>query len=1117
MARALTGPELAHLRSNGQRCRLFLAVHTPATVFTARLNGAPSSTDRVAEITFDGGSADFADCLAGQTVYVGSEAGAHDVGIVRLRGTIAGVAGTMEIGETSEIDWTDNDYLTVVDEFALWPRHLRITGAGVVYVDYDVAYSDQHANCDPVPVLGPPAVKWLTGATVDVEFDAGDSWVVGSTISAYSWAAPGASGTADMATATPTITYDAAGTYRVACTVTATNGASFTGYRYVFVYDTNNQPATVFRIDDCAGDWQGGGWRFRVTMSDEARRSEIRDRAQIILFARDWYGDTEISIGPVADRENVVAVGWIDGESIEWFPEQGTVSFDVQGPQFWMDKMTSFPSGVEDYDGTPTDWVEFEDLTVDKGLWHFLHWRTTATLCTDVALTGDDRQIKVFDAPAGNLWQQITQESERTILAHPACDRYGRLFVEIDSNLTPEADRASIPVVQTLLAGDWHSQINLERRTSGEAALVDLSGVAYAGGGATAYFALSPGHVFKRYGSSIERRERLALDTQSTTNVLAGLVAGKANNEYPALDLSLAGNHRAVDICPLQYLQLSVAGTDTERGIVLTDFYVIPRRVSFRHDAETGMLLTDMTVEGYTTPELAVTGDPPLSPPDAPAPELPPGPIPPPTPEPWEGDVKACLAFTGQQIAVTDDLLRHHVESTCTAGTSGTTLYDTAVDFEALEVEAGDIVENLDDHSWTTVVTVVSATQLTLAGDVGLSSGDAYHIGMPQWTDRTPSLGETEYIIDVVYVQTVAATVGAWLLTNQAVYFASNAFSPSWSERLSLDDMRDLLGSGDDFAGTFQAIAVNPMAGYCIVHCDIPWNYQDYSHTSYWVHAACATADLGATWEAVLFEPSAQWAPVTQVNELAMHAEYNSVAVAAGVIYAVRRVPGYGPTNKGYTDVWVDGEITGGTRADGITGEANDFHGMRVLGTTVYIHVAISPSDPEITHNFAVSTNGGVDFSSIDPSGYSSLGSDIKPTGHFEDTSDVIVVAERDSDGDEVLLRSATGGSSWSEIGNAYDLFDYRGGVIPGPSSFSCYVWEPDADVLLWAGRLVSHDTVDSRRLFWSDNGGTTWFLVNGDWYDTFPTLRYNGNLDPSGTSNGMTGLIPLPRVGVNE
>ena len=1111
MARALTAPELVHLRSNGQRCRLFLAIPTPATIFSARLNGIPASTDKVAEITFDGGSAGFANCIPGQTVYVGSAtgaAGAYDVGIVRLRGTIAGTTGTMKIGETSEIDWTDNNHLTVVDEFALWPRHLRITGAGVVYVDYDVAYSGQHADCDPVPVLGPPAIKWLTGATVDVDFDGSDSWVSGSTIFAYSWAAPGASATSGTATATPTITYDAAGEYRVSCLVTATNGKTFTGYRRVFVYDDDNMPATVFRLDDCAGDWQGGGFRFRVTMSDEATRVEMLDRTQVVLFARDWYGSTEISIGPVADRENVVAVGWIDGESIDWHPEQGKVSFDVQGPQFWMDKMTGFPAGVEDYDGTPTDWVEFEDLTVDKGLWHFLHWRTTATLCTDVSLTGDTRQIKVFDSPSSSLWQQITQESERTILAHPASDRYGRIFVEIDQNLIPVADRGVVPVVQPLAKQDWQNAINIERRTVAESALLDMSGMAYAGGSATPYFSLSPGHVFKRYGS-VQRQERLALSNQADANELAGLLAGKANNEYPNLDIQMASNYRAVDICPRQYLTLTIAAGDTERGISFTDYPIIPRRVSFRYDPSGGVLLTDITAEGYTLPELAVTGDPPPAPPDPPdPPDIPPIPLPPPV-ELWTGPVKAAIAWNGEQIGYTADLLRHQVVSTGKAGTTGTTLIDTSLDdqptadFDDVEVEIGDVVENIATRVCTTVAAVVSGTQLTLTADIGLTVGSDYHICGAEWHDALGSVSGG--ILQLRTIRTGASTVAGWVVTTTGVYYASNVLtsSPSWSEKLDLATIRADTGVSGDATADFRGIAVDILnPNFVAVHLS---HNRDISDGAGQVNGGVAySSDLGGTWDyATLANPVTYgftgWSAFARPT-----AGYGGIEIVEGVAYiecgpvdalcwkSTDGCANFIPVGTLGTTPYDDSQFT--------------FHGV---GGSLYASVRETS-----TRLVRISTDAGVNWATVDPAGYAHTGN-VNVVGDY-DNGATIIASFVEAGVDDWLMRSVTSGGSWTVLARADNLFGANTALhTVAPIVPWGWPWPPDAGVFAWVDRYSNGGIRITRyMLYLTLDYGSVWLNKMGDWYTVFSNW-WSGAYTTYGSA--YAGLIPLPRVGANE
>jgi hypothetical protein len=603
MARAITADELTLLRTAGQFSELFLAVHKPATVYSARVNQTFTTTDGIAEITYDGGSGILANVLPGMTLYVGTAAGAYDKGMVRIRKAPTGTK--FYIGETSEIFWVDNDYLTVVDEFGLWAKHLTISN-DVVYMDYDIAYSDQHASPDPVPVLGPQEVVWLTGATVNVTFDGSASWVLAGAIAGYAWSAPGASATAGTDTATPTITYDAPGTYRVACTVTAANGKTATGYRYVFVFSAAAMPVTAFNLDTCRGEWENGGWEYGVTMVDQAGLIDVRDRAMVVLFAKDTYGATQQSMGPISGRENVIAVGWIEGESIRRDAELGTVQFTVRGPSWWMGKLPGFPIGVKNVVGAPVKWIEFQNLTVDKGLWHFLHWRSTATAVMDVTLSGDTRLAPTVEAPIGGLWAQLDTAAFLSILAKPVCDRYGRLFIEVDSQFVPSADRGTIPVAQELYSNDWQGAVEIERRIVPEVSLLELSGIAYDGTDAKPLFSRANGKVFKHHGR-IEARDRLLLVDQDQANTIAGLLMGNMNNRFPRLSFALASNHRMLDIAPRQYCQVDFAAEDTLRGFVCSNQKLVPRAVEFKHDPKTGTLLTEVDFEGETTADLSVT------------------------------------------------------------------------------------------------------------------------------------------------------------------------------------------------------------------------------------------------------------------------------------------------------------------------------------------------------------------------------------------------------------------------------------------------------------------------------------------------------------------------------
>jgi hypothetical protein len=672
MARVLTAPELAYLRSENQVAKLYLATLTPDTVYTARLNGIPASDDEVATITYDGGAGTPGDTRAAMSVYVGSTAGAYDKGSVRLREAISAASGTMKVGELSDVNWADNDYLTIVREFLLRPRHLRIDSDGVVYMDYEITFStptyNPHVYPAPIPIIGSHAVAWLSGGSASVLFDASQSYTVGGAgAMTYAWSVE-PSGTAswdDDTSATPTLTVTAADTYTIECTVTWTYSAggqavSTTTYRHVFAFDANHLPMEVFKLNSCVGDQSSGGWSFNVTAYDEATRSEIRDQALCVLFAVDRYGSTERSIGPLISdstpiRENIIAWGWITGESIQWNPEQGLVTFDVQGPMHWLGLMEGFPSGIEDVATTPAAWIQYSDLTPRAGAALFWLWRSTGPQVMDAFIfpdsvvaaganptalsEGDERQISVFDAPPTTLGRQINTVVGEAVRAKAICDRYGRLWVQRDLNEILEADRVAgnAPTVMTLTAVDWRDIIFIERRTIPPVSMLDMSGVAYKDGSAGALFSLAPGHVFKRLGAA-QKIERLALWTggsaQALANALCGTILGKMNNEYPVVETALAANNRAFDIAPWQYASLEVAEGDTERGISGT-FTLIPRRVSFNHDPEAGVLLTDIEWENWSTPLDGITGDPPPAPPP-PTPTLPPS-APPPLPTPPSG------------------------------------------------------------------------------------------------------------------------------------------------------------------------------------------------------------------------------------------------------------------------------------------------------------------------------------------------------------------------------------------------------------------------------------------------------------------------------------------------
>ena len=637
MARAMTGGELTSIRSDNQWSLLYLAVHMPATVWTGRVNVPPASNDEVATINVDGGAwgSGYSSAIKDMLLYVGTSAGAYDKGFVRVREDLSGTLSSIDVGEISEVDWADDDYLTIVDEFFLAPRHIRIDASQVVYMDYDLTYasqSDPHDDPDPVANLGPSLRPvWLEGGTVDVDFDASDSWTFDGTITGYSWTRFPTAGSSltGAATATPTFTATQAGTWRLACTVSGSNGKSWTAYRYVKVFDANNMPITAFRLDECAGSWDNGGWIARITLFDEVGLTDIREGSMVALFAKDFYGNTEGSIGPVPDAETILHIGWVANESINWDPEVESVTLELQGPQHWLSLMNGFPSGLEWVAADADAWTDMTTLTLKKAVWQFLHWRTTLTRILDFQVTSDSREFALFNASPGTLWEQLKAESTATVMANPCFDRYARLFIEIEPQVLPTASRASIPIVMTVTTADLRRPVNIERRTIPTTGMIDLSGVVYSAGAGASLFSLSPGHIYKRLGPGVEPVDRLALSSQGQANTLAGHVLGWRNSEYPNLSLPFACNQRMVDVTPHQYVVFSIPAGNI-RGLAAT-LTLVPRSVTFVHDAENGTLQTDVQAESASVEKSSQVGDTPIEPPD---PEFPPLPDPDPIPEP---------------------------------------------------------------------------------------------------------------------------------------------------------------------------------------------------------------------------------------------------------------------------------------------------------------------------------------------------------------------------------------------------------------------------------------------------------------------------------------------------
>lgn len=606
MARAATSPELAYYRTPGKWSKLYTAILQPPIIYRARVNQTFSTLDQVISLTFDGGSGTLANVLPDMEVWIGTAVDTHDKGICRLRDKDA---THFYISETSEIEFADNDYVTIVASFGLWARPVRITSGGTVYMD-ETTYTNQHVNWDPMPNMGPHKVAELTGASVNVGFTAVDSFCPGSSISTYAWSCATASASAGTSTSTCTLQFNTTGWHIVYLTLTAANGKTFFGVRYVYIWNSENPPFLTEITDPGYVDVENGGWEIGLTIKSGATLDDIYDRAMVILFSKDYYGDDQVSIGPVAGAENIRFIGWISDENNIVTSEAGSVSFTAKGGAYWMGIIPSWPDGVE-FQNPATAWTNVGSLTVDLGVYHFLRWRTTATRVMDVYLTGDTRLTQQVSSSAQNIWAQLQEMTWAQIYARPGVNALNQLYIQIHPSLIPTGDRVA-PTVMTLTKEDYHDELDFTRSIIPEVGIVDMSGVIVTSPGVgTSKFALSPGHSLPHYGSW-DLQPNLLLSSQEQVITLAGLYRSWRNNQFKNIPVKLSASIALIDCFPNQKCVLNIAEDENVRGISFSGG-VFPTSIRLVYDASNGYLYNEINFEAETYESSAMIGDTPGS------------------------------------------------------------------------------------------------------------------------------------------------------------------------------------------------------------------------------------------------------------------------------------------------------------------------------------------------------------------------------------------------------------------------------------------------------------------------------------------------------------------------
>lgn len=679
----VTPSELALLKTQPQRTKLYLSIYQPPTVLACRLNGSLDKGERV--IPYDSVSVgSYLAVAADMTMYVGTAAGLSDKGSIRVRSIDE---TEITVAENSHIEWADNDYLTIVRFWqiqAVYPRIIKDPASelGTLwYKDYDIAYTNQNSVLGSFVCMGPHHAGFIEGDSAEVYYTSTGTSNLRSQTMSYEWHFEGGSPTGSTSAVPGFVSYDTPGHYTTTLTVTTVEGAEDISHRHVSIYDRPNAgthiPLLNWELEQLSGDIQQGGYTARVRIRSDVSETLIRDGALVVIFAEDWYGNTKQSIGGNAEnRSEIVFAGYILNGTIQWDYRDGYVVFDVGSPSEVMKTQTGFAISTQSSadpsesaasdDDVPSGWVVVLDMDIQRAIYHYLKWHSTALKCNDLQYTANNYQIQYFDANRDSLYSGVQTLMEGALIASAICDRQGKLWLCQD--MSSEADALSIapPANKTVFVLDnthWMNDPIIDERTRPDVSYIEMGGVAYYGptsGTFSALLADAPGHT-PQYGGDIQRIQGLALDTQETLNALVGNIFAFQNSRYPSITLDAVGNYRNLEIAPQSMIGLTVAAEDTPRNITFSakkfNPFSLVLNYTPQHESLTAMVSAREVTEGFAGDTIAIPPLPPTEGDDGGSVDQPPirvPPLPPPIMPPILSSNQFVIAQFGEEDLVSD-------------------------------------------------------------------------------------------------------------------------------------------------------------------------------------------------------------------------------------------------------------------------------------------------------------------------------------------------------------------------------------------------------------------------------------------------------------------------------
>lgn len=609
-----SGAEVTLLRTQPHRTDLYLSIYKPRTVFQARVNDS-GIVKGEREINYDGASGNYQHVIIGMTLYVGTTPGGKDKGSIYVYGINP---LWITVGENSHIDWADNDYLTVVLFYQIWPVYPRYTQDGeniTVYKAFDTAYTNQNEIGGTFICMGPHHAGFLENGQHRIFYSSNGTEQVESPPNtlAYSWIFEGGTPTGSTLSHPGYVTYNTPGHYFTQLTITSSSGAVDRSIRHISIYNRPgegpNIPIMNWGMESLTGVRDEGGYTARLWVEEDV--DDIEDGALVVIFADDWYGETKQSIGGNSpSRESIVFVGYILGSTIDYDYQRNRIFFDVGSPTAVMKLGEAFSVSVQDSTNPIADasnpekggdpWFYYVGLNIRSALYHYIRWHSSIFRCMDIEyMPNHNPALQFFDADRTNLYEALYNLMRSAVYGSVISDRQGKLHFEIEPAATHDPG-ISFNNVWTLDKQDWLGTPQITERYSNELSYLEGGGIGYWGlaSGTDSFqplLASAPG-VTPAYRGAVDKLSGLALTSQSQLNTLVGDIYAWRNSRYPQVDFDLVGNFRFIDIVPEEIIKVSMNPADNFRGIQWVTKRFGMQSVEWTYDSLKGLFLPHISL-----------------------------------------------------------------------------------------------------------------------------------------------------------------------------------------------------------------------------------------------------------------------------------------------------------------------------------------------------------------------------------------------------------------------------------------------------------------------------------------------------------------------------------------